>query len=232
MPHVARRAVRDAQSREVVVVPERAVDEHDVARGEPGDHVVVEPGEPGNVGDGASAVAEHEPGLVTAHSRTARPPGSTPRAAIRGPGAACPLDSAEALAACASTGLPQRTLDARAAVDADRRRRLAHQQQAGRVVDLRVGQQHARDRRRADAVHARVEHLELLAQVRRGVDEEPRPVVPADRERRLGPRPALTRARGLAHPAAAVPLRIPSAGGGAEDADAHAAGSASYRWNR
>ena len=49
------------------------------------------------------------------------------------------------------------------------------------------------------------------------------PVVSADRERRLRPRScAVTRARGLAGRAAAVPLRKPPTGGGAEDPDAHA----------
>ena len=141
-------------------------------------------------------------------------------------------------------GIPvgQRALDARGAEDAHRRRRLAQQQEPGGVVDLRVGQQHARDRRRADAVDAlRAERLELLTEVGRGVDQEPGPVVAADRERRLGPRSrAFTRARGLARLAAAVPLRKAAAGGRAQDANAHVApsegrrprrASAAYRWN-
>jgi hypothetical protein len=217
-------------------VPERAVDEHDVARGEPGDHAVVEPGEPGNVGDGAPAVTEYEAARLELHTLevargvAARGEGLDLEArAVEMPGfERPPLGAAVALEHRQhGIALPQRAADAFGAVDADRRRRLAHEEQSGRVVDLRVGQQHARDRRRADAVHARAEHLELLRQVRRRVDEEPRPVAGADRERRLGPRRALTRARRVAHPAAAVPLRIATAGGGAEDADAHAAGCAS-----
>ena len=133
-----------------------------------------------------------------------------------------PVDAAEALQH-AQQRLPQRVLDARRAEDAHRRRRLAQQQQPGRVVDLRVGQQHAGDRRRADAVDARRrERLQLLTQVRRGVDEKPRAVGPADRQRRLRARSRpFTDARGLARPATAVPLRKPSSGGRAEDADAH-----------
>ena len=61
----------------------------------------------------------------------------------------------------------QRVLDAGRAEDAHRRRRLAQQQQPRRVVDLRVGQQHAGDRRRADAVDVPGrERLELLTRVR------------------------------------------------------------------
>ena len=66
------------------------------------------------------------------------------------------------------------------------------------------------------------ERLELLAQVRRGVGQEPRTVRAADRERRLRARPrGGARARGLARRAAAVPLREAAAGGRAEDANAH-----------
>ena len=141
-------------------------------------------------------------------------------------------------------GIPvgQRALDARGAEDADRRRRLAQQQQPGGVVDLRVGQQDAGDRRRADAADGRRgERLELLTEVRRGVDQEPGPVVAADRERRLGARSrTFTCARGLAHLAMAVPLRKAAAGGRAEYPNAHVASSegrrprrasAAYRWN-
>ena len=242
--------VRDAEPRELVVAPERAVDEHEVAGGEAGEHVVVQPGEPGHVGDDAAgrAVAEDEPARLSS-SRVARrvaadANGSTtrldPSSGSGRPGSSVrPLDAAVALAASRSTGYPsrQRALDARRAEDAHRRRRLAQQQQPGRVVDLGVGQQHAGDRRRADAVDARgVERLELLAQVGRGVDEKPRPVVPADRERRLraGSR-AHAGARGLARPAVAVPLREASAGGRAQNADAHVARPvrpSAYRWNR
>ena len=91
------------------------------------------------------------------------------------------------------------------------------------MVDLRVRQQHAGDRRRADAVEVRRrERLELLPRVRRGVDEKPRPLDPADRQRRLraGAR-ALAGARGLTRCATAVPLRKSTSGGRAQNADAH-----------
>jgi hypothetical protein len=70
-----------------------------------------------------------------------------------------PLDTAEALQH-AQQRPAQRLLDRRGAEDAQRRRRLAHQQQARRVVDLGIGEQHAGDRRRAHAVGA-LEHLHL-----------------------------------------------------------------------
>ena len=74
VPHVARAAVRDAEPRELVVAPERAVDEHEVARGEPGEHAVVQPGEPGHVGDDAAAraVAEDEPARLELDVRPGR----------------------------------------------------------------------------------------------------------------------------------------------------------------
>ncbi len=121
--------------------------------------------------------------------------------------------------------VPQRVLDACAPEDAHRPRRLAQQEEAGRVVDLRVRQQDARNRGRADAVDApRLERLQLLTDVWRGVDEKPRPVVSADRQRRLRARSRTdTSARGFAHAAMAVPLREPSAGGRAENTNAHVA---------
>ena len=45
--HVVRAAGRDAEPGELVVAPERPVDEHEIARGEPGEHAVVEPASPG-----------------------------------------------------------------------------------------------------------------------------------------------------------------------------------------
>ena len=68
------------------------------------------------------------------------------------------------------------------------------------------------------------ERLELLARVRRGVYEKPRPLATANRERRLRTRSRpYTRPRGLARVAVAIPLRKPSAGGRAENANAHVA---------
>ena len=80
------------------------------------------------------------------------------------------------------------------------------------------------DRRGADAA-ARLggERLELLAQVRRRVGQEPGALGPADRERRLRARPRGAGAGRLAGRAAAVPLREAAAGGRAEDPSAHRA---------
>ncbi len=90
------------------------------------------------------------------------------------------------------------------------------------MVDLRVGEEHAGHRRGANAVRAFAgEHLELLAQVRRRVGEEPRALGAADRDRRLRPRRRRAPAGRLAGRAAAVPLREAAAGGGAEDMNAH-----------
>ena len=207
----------------------------------PGEHVVVQPREPGHVGDHAAAraVAEDEPGgleSVPSSSaarrrppRTTRPPGSTRRAVALAPVRASATRRRSSARSIAQHGIPvaQRALDARLAVDAQRRRRLAQQQQARRVVDLGVRQQHAGDRRSADAVAPRVERLELLTQVGRGVDEKPRPVGPADRERRLRARHGPDAcAGGLADLAVAVPLREAAAGGRAENANAHVAAGA------
>ena len=91
------------------------------------------------------------------------------------------------------------------------------------MVDLRVGQQHARDRRRAEGVDAPgSQPLKLLARVRRGVYEKPRPLGPPDRERRLR-----ARSCARAHPsrfariAMTVPLREAPTGGRAEDTNVH-----------
>ena len=91
------------------------------------------------------------------------------------------------------------------------------------MVDLRVGQKHACDRRRADTVGPlRFERLELLARVRRGVYEKPRPFVATNRQRRLRPGArALTGTRGLARLAMAVPLRKPPARGRAQNSNSH-----------
>ena len=61
--HLAGGAVGDAEARKLVVAPERAVDEHDVTRGEAADDVVVEAREARHVGQHATGrvVPEHEP---------------------------------------------------------------------------------------------------------------------------------------------------------------------------
>jgi hypothetical protein len=93
------------------------------------------------------------------------------------------------------------------------------------VVDFRIGQEHAADRRRADVVDLpRCQHLQLLAQVGRGVHEKPRSLAATDRQRRLRTRSRpYTRASGLARSATAVPLREASASGRAENAHTHGA---------
>ena len=121
-----------------------------------------------------------------------------------------PLDAAEAFEH-RQQRLAQRALHGGVAVHPHRRPGLAQQQQPRRVVDLRIGQQDAGDRRCAHAVQVRGrQRLELLARVRRRVDEEPRPLLTADRKRRLHARTgAYARSRSLTRVAVAVPLRKP-----------------------
>jgi hypothetical protein len=181
-----RTAGRDAESGQLVVAPERPVGEHEIARGEPGEHRLVPSGQSGRVaGDAAAvAVAEHEAARIVVANRERL---DDEARAIERPGVPrlerLPVDPAEALEH-AQQRLAQRALDAGTAEDAHRRSGLPQQQQPGRVVDLRVGEQDARNRRRADAGDARGrQRLELLTRVRRGVDEVPGPLVPADRQR-------------------------------------------------
>ena len=191
--------------RELVVAPERAVDEHDVARGEAAEHVVVEAREARHVRQHAAgrAIAEDQPGrldvgagpgevarrVAARRERLDLEGGSVEGERARGLERP-PLDAA-VVGEHAQHGIAvgQGPADLVAAVHPDRRRGLAQQQQARRVVDLRVRQQDPGHGRGADAVRALGgEPLELLAEVRRGVGEEPRTVRPADRERRLRPR--------------------------------------------
>ena len=83
------------------------------------------------------------------------------------------------------------------------------------MINFRVGEQHARDRWRADLVNLTGrERLELLTGVRRGVDEKPRPVAPSDGQRRLRTGScAHANPRCLAGLTMAVPLREAPAGG-------------------
>ena len=98
--HVVRAAVGDAEQGELVLAPERPVDEHEVARGEAGQDAVVERGERGRVGEHAAAraVADHEPaGLVVARLERlddeARPVDGQRAPRLQRP----PVDAAEAL---------------------------------------------------------------------------------------------------------------------------------------
>ena len=97
---------------------------------------------------------------------------------------------------------------------------LAQRQQAGRRIDLGVGQDDGGDRRMA-SLALRLERRRrqnLLAQVDRGVEQEPVRAVDAEREARLGARldPLVAAPGEPADPASAVPLRHAAAGGGAE----------------
>ena len=215
-------------------------------RSEPGDHAVVQSGEPGDVGGHAAgrAVAEDEAGRLELPVQIPRRVAARrerldleARAVDRQRPPRLerlPLGSAIAFQH-RQDRIPvrKRPLDARVAVYAQGRGRLAQEKQAGGVIDLRVRQQNARDRLRADAIDAPlIEGLELLTQVGRGVDEEPRPLAAADCERRLGARSRPdARARGLADLTMAVPLRRPSAGGRPENVNAHVA-EESRTWPR
>src|SRR5947207_15036065 len=102
------------------------------------------------------------------------------------------------------------------------------------MVDLGIRQKHPGDRCRADAVNQPWgELLELLTGVGGGVDEEPRPLAPADRQRRLRTWScADTSARRLAHLTTAIPLRKSPAGGRAENPNLHFADEAGRSLSR
>ena len=87
--HVACAAVGDAEQGELVVAPERPVDEHEVARGEAVQRAVVERGERGHVGEHAAAraVAEDEAaGLVVAAPSNGSTTRLDPSSAVARPG--------------------------------------------------------------------------------------------------------------------------------------------------
>ena len=243
--HLQRRAPADPRRRELVVAPERAVHEDAVAGLEPAHHGVVEALDHGYVHRPAAGrgVAQRERhgvlpgGRGVAHEarrvaadrerhdleRRGRPAGAEREAAAG-------LERVPAHAAVAvedpQEGVVgrQRAPDRLGAPELQRLGALAQDQQAGGVVDLGVGQHHAGDRARADAVRGRLaQQLELLADVRRGVDEEPRPVARPHGERGLGARDGrgAPLAHGPAGRAGAVPLRESSARGRPQDADDH-----------
>ena len=159
-------------------------------------------------------------------SRTARRPGSTRRSSTARPGSSVRHSTPQKRSSMRTIVSPSACCDA----GGRRRRAPAHPTPAGAAgpavwsisASVRSTPATGGARTRVDVVGR--ERLELLTRVRRGVDEEPWPLVAADRERRLraGSR-ANACARGLARPAVAVPLRKPSAGGRAKNADAHVA---------
>ncbi len=93
---------------------------------------------------------------------------------------------------------------------------FAHRQQAGDMVDLAAGQQHGLDRGMAQVAlrPQRRGRQQLLAEIGRGVDQQPALVVGADRNAGLGA--TLGTRKLLPCPQArrrmAVPLRVPPAG--------------------
>src|SRR5579871_210451 len=105
-----------------------------------------------------------------------------------------------------------------------KRRALAHGQQSGNGVDLAIGQDHARDRRVTKLAPGGMQlwrRDQLLAQVRRRVDQKPVMIVRADRQRRLGASElGMLSSCGLAYPTAAIPLRNATTCCGAQDDDA------------
>ena len=240
MSHVAGAARRDAEPGELVVAPEGSVDEHDVGCGEPAEHAVVQPGETGGVRHDAAAraVAEDEPAGLKLHVRPVQVArrvaarlerldrrGSTPRAASPAPARASatrprssapgpPARESRVLSACSTPSVAEY---------AHRRLRLAQEQKPCRVVDLRIGQQHAGDRRHPDAVQ-----LHGLGAPRAAGARRARRLRETTAPRHRGS-PATTayeaarvhRTRGLARLAMAVPLRKPPAGGRAQNANAH-----------
>ena len=102
---------------------------------------------------------------------------------------------------------------------------LTQEEQAERVVEVGVGQQHAVDRRIANRAWLSGQRWKLFGlkeQIGRGVQQKPRRAVGADGDAGLRAR-MRTRgvaARDCADAAVAVPLRKAAAGGGAQETDA------------
>ena len=97
---------------------------------------------------------------------------------------------------------------------------LAQSQKAGRGIDLGVGEHDRADRRVAPLAPGveRGRRQDLLAQIDRGVEQEPVFAVDGEREAGLGARlhPRVAAPGEAADPAAAVPLRHAAAGARAE----------------
>ena len=94
------------------------------------------------------------------------------------------------------------------------------------MIEVAVRQHDRGDRRLADGARMQGwERVDLLADVGRGVQENPALVIGGDCDAllRTGARWNRSRADTPAVRASAIPLREPAAGGGAEDANAHGA---------
>ena len=208
----------------------------------PGEHAVVEPRQPGHVGDdpAARAVAEDEPARlqldvgpvqiarrIAARRRTDSTVRLDPSSGQRAPrlerlplGPAVALQHLQHGIAASSARARRPRCRTRAPASPDSR---SSSSPAVWSISASVSRTPAIGAARTPSARRR-ERLELLTRVGRGVDEKPRPVVPADRQRGLRARSrAHAGARGLARLAMAVPLREPSAGGRAENTNAHVA---------
>src|SRR6266702_8273349 len=103
-------------------------------------------------------------------------------------------------------------------------RALAHRQQAGDGVDFAIGQDHARDRAvtKLSGLGMKLRRRGyLLAQIGRGVDQEPVRTIGADGDRGLrAPEFGAFGSRHQAHRTTAIPLRNTATCCGAQDDDA------------
>ena len=103
-------------------------------------------------------------------------------------------------------------------------RLLPQEEQAERMIEVGVGQQHGTDRRVADGRGARAqrsESLDLLTQIRRCIDQKPLLPIGTNRDARLGSCRDPSLACGQAIGARTIPLRQPTAGRRAKQTNAN-----------
>ena len=203
--HLVRGALADAEADQLVVGPEGSVEQHEVGVAEPVEHRRVEAATAGDEGTGgpARAVRDHEangvPRRVSGgklrwagrHHEALDPEAGVAAVAIaeRNPGAGrhgCDLDLRK--------GAGDRKYSRVGLEHLQHRRRgaelkvpgLSQQHDSNRVIELRIGEDDAFDRHVARTFgHRRWKSAQLLANVGRGVQEEPPTTVGAHRRGRL-----------------------------------------------
>ncbi|MDT4841724.1 hypothetical protein FQZ97_755940 [compost metagenome] len=245
MAHLAAELVAHLADAHLVVAPQRAVHQQAVGARHPGQQGGIHLAEAGGVEQRAAAgEVLDEQADVVARMRVAAVRRVRRRAAAQRDGGEAQARAGGNRERCAGQldGLPAQAAvpvgehveqrEAAGQVLVDHlgaphlvRATFAQAEQAGGVVDLAVEQDDPGNRCIAQAagrLQGR-EGFELGADVRRGIAQDPVDAVVAEGDRRLGARPcaegAGTDAAAVA--AVAVPLREATAGGGAENLDAH-----------
>ena len=249
MPHAGSGLAADAHLDHLVVRPERAVHEENIRAIDPSAKRRRHPGAIGEIDDPAAAGLDLEPERVTGRGRRVEQRSGRglgierhlarcqKRPEPKAEPAALPIGRLEGLVRQHGPPLDQRRIEhAEDRVRLQRcqhigvgiepeRRALAQMQEPHHRIDIGIGEHHRVDRARAQAV-PRPEHpvgLDLLAQVRRSVDQEPTPTVAAERDRGLGRRGR----HGIARPGpqagrmTGVPLRKAAARGSPQHHETH-----------